>query len=87
MPITLQPQTETKLRERAERDGQDMDTFVNHLLDSISEWEARDQVEAVKGNEYGLDALLPRRAGSAQGRITIADDFDEPLEEFKEYMN
>jgi antitoxin (DNA-binding transcriptional repressor) of toxin-antitoxin stability system len=24
--------------------------------------------------------------GSAQGLITISDDFDEPLEEFKEYM-
>jgi len=24
--------------------------------------------------------------GSARGLITISDDFDEPLEEFKEYM-
>ncbi len=24
--------------------------------------------------------------GSARGLITIADDFDEPLEDFKEYM-
>lgn len=27
--------------------------------------------------------ILP---GSAKGLITIADDFDEPLEDFKEYM-
>jgi antitoxin (DNA-binding transcriptional repressor) of toxin-antitoxin stability system len=26
-----------------------------------------------------------RKAGSAKGKIEIADDFDAPLEEFKEY--
>jgi len=26
------------------------------------------------------------RFGSMKGKITIADDFDEPLEDFKEYM-
>jgi hypothetical protein len=26
------------------------------------------------------------KAGSAKGLITIADDFDEPLADFKEYM-
>ncbi len=28
----------------------------------------------------------PCKAGSAKGRIHISPDFDEPLEEFKEYM-
>jgi hypothetical protein len=27
-----------------------------------------------------------RQAGSAKGLITISDDFDEPLEDFKDYM-
>jgi prevent-host-death family protein len=27
-----------------------------------------------------------RKPGSAKGLITISDDFDAPLEEFKEYM-
>ena len=27
-----------------------------------------------------------RKAGSAKGEIWISDDFDEPLEEFKEYV-
>ncbi len=27
-----------------------------------------------------------RRPGSAKGLITIADDFDEPLEDFRDYM-
>ena len=29
----------------------------------------------------------PCKAGSAKGKIRIAADFDEPLEEFKEYMD
>jgi len=28
----------------------------------------------------------PCKAGSAKGKIWIAPDFDEPLDEFKEYM-
>ena len=28
----------------------------------------------------------PCKAGSAKGKIHIARDFDEPLEEFREYM-
>lgn len=27
-----------------------------------------------------------RRAGSAKGLISMAEDFDEPLDDFKEYM-
>lgn len=27
-----------------------------------------------------------RKAGSAEGKFTIAPDFDAPLEDFKEYM-
>ncbi|MBW4537305.1 MAG: DUF2281 domain-containing protein [Pleurocapsa minor HA4230-MV1] len=28
----------------------------------------------------------PAQAGSAKGQVWMSDDFDEPLEEFKEYM-
>lgn len=28
----------------------------------------------------------PAKAGSARGLIAISDDFDEPLEDFKNYM-
>lgn len=31
------------------------------------------------------EAVLPR-IGALKGKIWISDDFDEPLEEFKEYM-
>jgi antitoxin (DNA-binding transcriptional repressor) of toxin-antitoxin stability system len=37
----------------------------------------------IRKSEQGL---WPCKAGSAKGKIRIAPDFDEPLEEFKEYM-
>jgi antitoxin (DNA-binding transcriptional repressor) of toxin-antitoxin stability system len=30
--------------------------------------------------------LGPRKAGSAQGLFTVPDDFDEPLDDFRDYM-
>jgi antitoxin (DNA-binding transcriptional repressor) of toxin-antitoxin stability system len=34
-----------------------------------------------------IESIEPRRkAGSAKGLIWMSDDFDEPLEEFREYM-
>jgi prevent-host-death family protein len=34
-----------------------------------------------------ISAVKPRRqSGSAKGLITISDNFDEPLEDFVEYM-
>lgn len=44
-------------------------------------------------DEQHLVKLVPispakprRRSGSAKGMITMSDDFDEPLEDFAEYM-
>jgi antitoxin (DNA-binding transcriptional repressor) of toxin-antitoxin stability system len=34
-----------------------------------------------------IESIKPdRKPGSAKGLIWISDDFDEPLEDFKEYM-
>lgn len=29
---------------------------------------------------------FPAKAGSAKGLLTVSDDFDEPLEDFKDYI-
>ena len=43
------------------------------------------------GNTSALTPASPRlngpKAGSAKGKVTIAPDFDEPLEEFSEYIS
>jgi len=37
--------------------------------------------------EDSIAQIKPRRKpGSAQGKITMPEDFDAPLEDFKEYM-
>lgn len=39
------------------------------------------------GRLVPIASAKPRpRFGSEQGKITMRDDFDEPLEEFEEYM-
>jgi len=35
---------------------------------------------------FEADRQTPRQAGSAKGMLVVPDDFDEPLEEFAEYM-
>ncbi len=33
-----------------------------------------------------IKAKKPRKAGSARGQVWMSDDFDDPLEDFAEYM-
>lgn len=53
---------------------------------------AGEEVVIAKGNQPIVKLVLienlkpQRRLGTAKGKIKIADDFDEPLEDFKEYM-
>ncbi len=70
MTVTLKPETETILRERAGRAGQDVDTFTNTLLadvladdpDNLTEDE---MAEIRAGIQRGLKAAADRRVQSA----------------------
>ncbi len=44
------------------------------------------QLITVKADEPWTPPKSGRKAGSMKGKIWIADDFDAPLEEFKDYM-
>lgn len=69
-----------------------IDEAKAHLPDLIEA--ALNGVEVViSKDEKPIIKLVPvsknkprRRAGSAKGLIKMSDDFDEPLDEFKEYM-
>jgi len=67
MVITLTPENEAKLWERAERVGQDPQRVVNMLLAAALEWEARDRAEAIAGIQRGLEA-------SAAGRVRPVEE-------------
>ncbi len=41
---------------------------------------------AVKLVPTPIAAKQPRKAGSARGQVWMSDDFDEPLEDFADYM-
>lgn len=57
MPIVvnLSPELEALLRDKALRQGQDVDLVASELLASILEWEEQDAAEAIKGIQQGLD--------------------------------
>jgi hypothetical protein len=61
MTITLRPETEAKLRETAERDGNDVNILADTLLSEGLEARAREHAEFVASLQKELDA-------AAQGR-------------------
>jgi prevent-host-death family protein len=64
-------------------------TNLSKLIPKVVDGE---EVIIAKGNKplvkmTIIDELKPKRKlGTAKGKIKISDDFDEPLEDFKEYM-
>ena len=61
MTITLTPQTEARLRERAVRDGQDMNAVADMLINTALEWEIQDHEELMAGVERGDQAISEGR--------------------------
>lgn len=63
-----------------------------HLVNLIEAALKGEEIIIMKDNQSAVKlthVLLVkqrRQPGSAKGMVTIADDFDEPLEDFKEYM-
>lgn len=68
-----------------------LEEAMTHLIDLINAAMRGEDIVIVK-DERSMVRLVPmspksgRRAGSAKGMIKMADDFDEPLEDFGEYM-
>lgn len=46
----------------------------------------KDELSAIKLIPASPIKRYPAKAGSAKGQIWMSDDFDEPLEEFEDYM-
>ncbi|MBD2498013.1 DUF2281 domain-containing protein [Nostoc sp. MBR 210] len=65
--------------------SQHLSELIDAALDGEEIIITKDNQQAVK-----LIPILPvkrrRQPGSAKGLITMADDFDAPLEDFQEYM-
>jgi antitoxin (DNA-binding transcriptional repressor) of toxin-antitoxin stability system len=63
----------------------DLSILVKAALDGEEVIIRQNEQSAVKLVPTSIDKPRPR-FGSAQGKIEIADDFDEPLEDFAEYQ-
>ena len=53
--VTLSPELEALLRDKAARQGQDINLVASALLASVLEGEVQDLEEAVKGIQQGLN--------------------------------
>lgn len=53
--VTLSPELEALLRDKAARQCQDINLVASALLASVLEWEVQDSEEAVKGIQQGLN--------------------------------
>lgn len=48
--------------------------------------EVEDFVAFLRTRKQRVTELKEREFGYAKGKVHLSDDFDEPLDEFKEYM-
>jgi predicted transcriptional regulator len=67
MTITISPELEARLTQRAAQEGQEPSAMAEALLAAALDWEAQDRVECIAGIQRGLDA-------SAAGRVRPAAD-------------
>jgi predicted transcriptional regulator len=67
MTITISPELEAKLKERAAQEGTAPEIVAEALLAAALDWEAQERAETIAGIQRGLDA-------SAAGRVRPAAD-------------
>jgi len=71
LTITLPPEVEMRLRERAAREGRDAETIAAEVLIEALEWRFQDSAEAIQGIQRGLDAFA---AGRSRPFKELADE-------------
>lgn len=64
-----------------------MTTIEHELIDQIHRLDETQQQRVLAFvRDLTKPARQPRKAGSAEGQVKMADDFDAPLPDFDEYM-
>lgn len=64
--ISLSPEIEAQLREKATQQGQDVSVVAAELLSQMLEWELQDSTEAIAGIQLGLDDFALGRSRSIE---------------------
>ena len=66
--VSLSPELEARLREKAAQQGQDVSFVAAQLLEAVLEWEVEDSEAAIKGIQQGLEDF-------EAGRFRLFDRF------------
>ncbi|BAZ79765.1 hypothetical protein PN497_16170 [Sphaerospermopsis kisseleviana CS-549] len=66
--VSLSPELEARLREKAAQQGQDISFVAAELLENILDWELQDSEAAIQGIQQGLEDF-------EAGRFRSFDDF------------
>ncbi|MFN6478410.1 hypothetical protein [Nostoc sp. DedQUE07] len=66
--VSLSPELEARLREKATQQGKDVSLVAAQLLEAVLEWEVQDSEAAIKGIQQGLEDF-------EAGRFRSFDDF------------
>lgn len=66
--VSLSPELEAQLREKAAQQGQDVSFVAAKLLEAVLEWEVEDSEAAIQGIQKGLEDF-------ETGRFRSFDDF------------
>ena len=61
MTITLTPDVEARLREKAEREGSNINAIAEALITSALDWEAQERAETIAGVQRGEQAAKEGR--------------------------
>lgn len=61
MTITLTPTIEARLREKAEREGSDINTMAEALITIALKWEVQERAETLAGVQQGEQAARESR--------------------------
>ncbi|MCL2063413.1 MAG: DUF2281 domain-containing protein [Candidatus Cloacimonetes bacterium] len=82
--VDLMVKAQIKLHEK----GLDLSTELNKYLQSIIEDDTKEKNEVFtkKNTNEEKGNLRSALMGKYKGKIWMADDFDEPLEDMREYM-
>ena len=67
MTITLTPDTEILLKDKANREGVDLNSAADRVIREALEWEAQERLEMLEGIRRGLE-------DSDAGRVRPADE-------------
>ncbi|MBD2566313.1 hypothetical protein [Anabaena lutea] len=66
--VSLSPELEARLREKAAQQGQDISFVAAELLENILDWELQESEASIKGIQQGLEDF-------EAGRFRSFDDF------------